>query len=304
VWVMVGVTVLTVVALILRTRSLLQPGAWAMALLVLTAADLGLVRAAWTEMRAPADALAWGRETAEYLAQQPGMFRSYSPSYSLPQHTAVQQDLSLADGIDPFQLAHYADFLATAGGYEESGYSPSLPPSLNDASAQLDADRLGLLNVGYVVADWPVEAEGLVFREQYETTYIYQNERGLPRAFVVSSGGARSGDGLTLSPAFDAKPAQIAVYTPNRIVVEADLEARGLLVLSEVWYPGWRAVADGRVVPIERVEGTLRGVVLDRGAHTVELRYTPWTVWAGLALSGGAVLAMLGYVACRAWRRS
>ena len=304
VWVMAGVTVLTVAALMLRTRSLLRPGAWVLVLLILTAADLGLVRAAWTEMRAPADAFAWGSETAETLAQQPGLFRSYSPSYSLPQHTAVQHDLSLADGIDPFQLAYYADFLATAGGYETTGYSPSLPPRLNELSAQPDADRLGLLNVGYVVADWPIEAEGLVLKERLGATYIYENERVLPRAFVLHGRGAGSGEGLMLGAASDMTAAKIAVYTPNRIVVEADLQAPGTLVLSEVWYPGWRAVADGQVLPIERVEGTLRGVTLDEGAHTVEFRYAPWTVWVGLGLSGATALGLLGYVVYRAGRRS
>ncbi|NIV28403.1 MAG: hypothetical protein GWN58_02475, partial [Anaerolineae bacterium] len=135
---------LSVVALLLRTRSWLGPSAFAITILLLTAADLGLVRVAWTEMRSPEDAFAWGAETAEYLSQQEGTFRSYSLSYSVPQHTAVQHELDLADGVDPIQLAHYAGFLALAGGYESTGYSPTLPPVIDDTSARPDAARLGL----------------------------------------------------------------------------------------------------------------------------------------------------------------
>jgi hypothetical protein len=89
------------------------------------------------------------------------------------------------------------------------------------------------------------------------------------------------------------KLARITEYTPNRIVVEASLERRGLLVSSEVWYPGWQVSSNGQETDLLRVEGTLRGVLLDPGTHTVEFRYQPWTAGLGLALSGGTVLALL-----------
>ena len=41
--------------------------------------------------------------------EQPGPFRVYSPSYSLPQHVAQRAGLELADGVDPMQVASYAD---------------------------------------------------------------------------------------------------------------------------------------------------------------------------------------------------
>jgi uncharacterized membrane protein YfhO len=74
-------------------------------------------------------------------------------------------------------------------------------------------------------------------------------------------------------------------------------------VLSEVWYPGWRAQANGEAVPIHRVEGTLRGIYLDPGLHTVEFRYSPWTVWLGLAISASTALALPAHAGYRAWRR-
>jgi len=304
VWSMAAFAVLAVTALLLRARARLQARYFALAFLLLAAADLGLVRAAWTEMRAPAGAFAWGAETAEYLAQQPGRFRSYSPSYSLPQHTAIQHDLALADGVDPIQLAHYAGFLSTAGGYEVSGYSPSLPPVLDDTSARPDAGRLGLLNVWYVAADFPILAEGLVLEQQIDGTYLYRNEKVLPRAFVVPYAERPAEIDIRLELPIVPGPAQIVTYTPNRIVVEADLETPGLLVLGEVWYPGWRALVDGQEAPIPHVEGTLRGVYLDRGAHSVEFRYEPWSARVGLAISGSAMLILAAYRVYRAGRRS
>jgi hypothetical protein len=303
-WSLAALTVLAVAALLLRGRGLLQPRHFALAILVLVTLDLGLVRAAWTEMRAPADAFAWGGGTAEYLAQQPGQYRSYSPSYSLPQHTAIQHDLALADGVDPIQLAHYADFLATAGGYDPTGYSPSLPPVLDDASARPDAARLGLLNVGYVAAGFPIQAAGLVLEQQADGTFLYRNEAVLPRAFTVPQAERPARGDVRLELPIVPGPARIVTYTANRIVVETEPKSPGLLVLSEVWYPGWRAQVDGRAAPVRRVEGTLRGVYLGPGAQRVEFRYAPWTAWVGLGISAGAALALLAYGLYRAWRRS
>jgi hypothetical protein len=311
-WSLAALTVLACTALILRGRDLLGRVPLTIVFLLLIAADLTLVRAAWTEMRSPGEAFAWGAEPAEALVshsqngngQQPGWFRTYSPDYSLPQHTAIRYGLYLADGTDPIQLTHYASFLATAGGYAASGYSPTLPPDLDDRSARPDAFRLGLLNVEYVAAGFPLPGGDLIAWEKAGDTYIYRNEQVMPRAFVVS-GEARpeSGTDVSLPRPLEAQPASISTYTPNRIVVETDLQHPGLLVLSEVWYPGWQARDGGRELPIYHVEGVLRGVYLAAGTHTIEFRYAPWSAWLGLALSGSATLGLLGYAAIQIWRR-
>ena len=303
-WSLIALVAFAVVALLLRARGWLSPSVVAVAFLLLTATDLGLVRAAWTEMRSPADAFAWGAEAAEYLSQQEGTFRSYSLSYSVPQHTAIQHDLDLADGVDPVQLAHYADFLALAGGYENAGYSPTLPPVMNDTSAQPDAARLGLLNVGFVLASFPIDIEGLEPATHLGESYVYRNERVLPRAFVVPGEPASVQGQVALELPVEMQPARIMTFSPNRITVEADLEQAGLLILGEVWYPGWRALDNGQELPILRVEGTLRGVMLEPGLHRVEFLYRPRAISIGLAFSAAAMLGILAYGAYRLWRRS
>jgi hypothetical protein len=292
--VLVGLWGLVMAALLLLAPRL-QPRLLVTAVLLIVALDFGLIRTAWTEMRTPAEAFAWGAEAAGYLAEHPGRFRVYSPSYSLPQHTALQHGLALADGVDPFQLASYADFLARAGGYEVQGYSVSLPPRLDDTSAQLDAGRLGLLNVGYVASEFPITAEGLRLEEQFDGTYLYRNEQLLPRAFVVPEGGITetADGGIDLKRPIEAIPARVSAYTPNRIAIEVDGTEPGFLVLSEVWYPGWLARIDGRPAPIRRVEGSLRGLELEPGRHQIEFRFSPGPALAGLALSALSTLALL-----------
>jgi|SRR5579872_566725 len=80
--------------------------------------------------------------------------------------------------------------------------------------------------------------------------------------------------------------------------INADLECRGLLVVSETFYPGWEATVDGKPQPIYEVFGALRGVVLDAGSHRVEMSYRPGVVTLGTALSFSTIalsLVLIGW---------
>lgn len=75
----------------------------------------------------------------------------------------------------------------------------------------------------------------------------------------------------------------------DTVLINADLRCRGLLVVSETFYPGWAATVDGKPQPIYEVFGALRGVVLESGSHRVEMRYRPGVVAIGAALSFSAI---------------
>jgi uncharacterized membrane protein YfhO len=75
------------------------------------------------------------------------------------------------------------------------------------------------------------------------------------------------------------------------VTLRAAATRPGVLVLSDVDYPGWKAEVDGRDAPVERVDYLLRGVRLEPGAHTVEFTYDPLSWKLGLGVS---LLALLG----------
>ena len=70
-----------------------------------------------------------------------------------------------------------------------------------------------------------------------------------------------------------------------------------LLVLSEVYYPGWRATVNGRAAEIRKTDGGLRGIEVPRGPSRVVLKYVPVSFYAGAALSaltvGGVLLVFI-----------
>lgn len=58
-----------------------------------------------------------------------------------------------------------------------------------------------------------------------------------------------------------------------------------LLVVSEMFFAGWRATIDGAEVPTLRANYLFRGVVVPPGAHTVVFEYRPLVAMFGAALS-------------------
>ena len=82
---------------------------------------------------------------------------------------------------------------------------------------------------------------------------------------------------------------------PMQTSVTVQMKCRGMLVVSDNWFPGWRATVDGNSTPILRVDSAIRGIPLEGGEHRVELAYRPWPIYTGLVLalvglSGAAVL--------------
>ena len=80
----------------------------------------------------------------------------------------------------------------------------------------------------------------------------------------------------------------------DRIELEADCSLPSLLMLSEVFYPEWRARVDGRPVEILRADYCLRCIPLSAGKHRVVLWYDAGPVVLGIVISA---LTAVGLVA-------
>ncbi len=83
------------------------------------------------------------------------------------------------------------------------------------------------------------------------------------------------------------------------MTIHADTEGRSLVVLADTYFPGWKATVDGEDAPIVRTDHLLRGVVVGKGAHTIEFRYAPWSWRVGWIVS---LLTALG-LGWLAWKR-
>jgi hypothetical protein len=94
---------------------------------------------------------------------------------------------------------------------------------------------------------------------------------------------------------------------PQRVEIDVLLNAPGLVVVSDLFYPGWAAevtTSHGptRRVPIVRTNRVMRGVALPAGRHRLVFVYRPVFFYVGAAVSFVSWLGLLvGATACR-WR--
>ncbi len=81
-------------------------------------------------------------------------------------------------------------------------------------------------------------------------------------------------------------------YGANRLELEAASASSSFLLLSEIFYPGWRAWVDGQETPILRADYLLRAIPLEAGQHRVRLELVPESLRLGGALTLGTLLVL------------
>ena len=147
--------------------------------------------------------------------------------------------------------------------------------------------------------------------------WVLINSNALPRAFVPKSVKTATNDGEELealaSPQFNPadvayvespgrtaglvpRHRQITNEIPTRIMISAQMETPGLVVLADNWDKGWRAYWNGKPVPVLRANYAVRGVVVPAGNGTLEFIYRPASLILGLWLAGLAVIFLAGWL--------
>ncbi|MBA3320981.1 MAG: YfhO family protein, partial [Pyrinomonadaceae bacterium] len=161
---------------------------------------------------------------------------------------------------------------------------------------------------------------------------VFENLRALPRAWLVPEVVALRPDEVLaairssrLPDGRSYEPRQIAlVEQPELTFKAAPFDAQGMaevrdvwskgievatrsqspafLVLSDVYYPGWRAEVDGKAADVWRTNYALRGVAVPAGEHVVRFTYRPRSFYRGALVSGASLLALAAFTVW-GWRR-
>lgn len=182
---------------------------------------------------------------------------------------------------------------------------------------------LDFLGIKYIYGNrGPLSGKGL--REVYNegNDYIYENKAAFPRAFIVHRAEEMFNTDDILKrladPDFDLRYSiiiekdlpddmlicngaplkdnsytQFIKYSPNEIMIKAYMENDGFLVLSDTYYPGWKAYADGRISEVYLCDFLIRAIYLDKGEHLVRFVYRPFTFFAGLTMSFIALVCLI-----------
>ena len=195
------------------------------------------------------------------------------------------------------------------------GASPLRLARYDEMYRSLRMERLWeLLNIKYVIT-WREELYApseIIYQEPSggDVTYVHRLHQVAPRAWLVYQVQEMNEEAtLAQLDAFEFDPAQMALLppetslsfetppgdengqieivsrAPNFWALNVTTPTDGLLVLSEIYYPGWQATVDGLTTPIMSVDYALRGIQVRAGQNRVEVSYQPVTFILGALIS-------------------
>jgi hypothetical protein len=99
---------------------------------------------------------------------------------------------------------------------------------------------------------------------------------------------------------------KVSYPSPQQAELDVTLDQPGLVILADVYYPGWKLTIDGHPAPIIPVNRLMRGAAVESGPHHLVYTYDPSSFRLGLiiTLAGGAAWVLLAaFCAFRPRRR-
>lgn len=243
-----------------------------------------------------------------HLRAQPGLWRVHTPRVELgdPDPARLGGNLAVLFGLHSFN-----HFLST------------LPVGLGEYQQRpLTLKELAVFNVRYLITPRPLastevrarDAKGVLvevpnwlprvgIREEFvivsnltEVQAQIQRSAFDPLRSVILDRQPHYSSGETRQP---AAPASVSVlqYEDRTVRLAVSMVRRGIVVLSDMYYPGWEATCDGKPVPILRANGLVRGVALGPGHHSLTFRYRPRSFRIGLSITATAFALILAFLA-------
>jgi len=180
-----------------------------------------------------------------------------------------------------------------------------------------------LWNVAYTIGSKTSMPDAQVLFEGKSGRKVFYNPHVFPRAWAVHlvNSVAQVEDGQALvrdhleelhAAAFVRGPVpaawkttscsgadNVAVrsYEAETVVLHAAMACDGVVILSDTYYPGWKAFVDGRPMPIHEVNLAMRGVAVPAGNHEIRFVFRPASVYVGggftaLGILSACVLAL------------
>ncbi|MGD0999914.1 MAG: YfhO family protein [Candidatus Brocadiia bacterium] len=264
----------------------------------------------------------------EFLAKSPQPFRFWRGGCGdLPACEGMTHRFASIEGVQPNAPARFRDVFWSFQG--EAIYRLAMDKKFTSYFIYDPQPALLMLNLRYVVvfpSQPKLQIEGL--RTVFEDPQIRIDELAdsWPRAWLVHRYAVLGNPKELLDvlprlnyekmalleaeprcaveqpPAAEPTP-EIVRYEPARVNIEVQAAAPALLVLSDLFYPGWEATVDGRPAQILEANYAMRAVAVPKGAHEVRFLYRPASFRAGVAASAAGCLVAALLISCHLWPR-
>ncbi len=259
-------------------------------------------------------------QTTNFLNSQPKPFRIITTDRRI-MHPNISGVYSIesVDGYDPLYLKNYGQFISSwqANSFKETSnsFNRIITPE------KIDGPLLNLLNIKYVLSFDELKTPGLVKVGQEGETVIYENTNVLGRLFFVDNiikSSAKDEFNNLLTPSFITKNAtsqeigfssmpsstsvHITSYDGDEVKSEVSTQVAKPIVISNIFYPGWKAKIDGKDAKIFKVNSIFQAVMVPAGSHILELKYRFKYNFVSFGLSAFGIL-VAGFVSFYLWRK-
>jgi len=271
-------------------------------------------------------------EEGAFLRKVQGTYRTYISSdfgrdFSLLQKFGTIEKVYVLNDYESLSLGSYQRFAAAVLGRDDMLSKKIFYGAFMLKNGQKSLRLMSLLSTGFVMekGHGPFGKKtppGMDEIYNKKGVKIYRYKGALPRAYVVYRSETIKDETTALkrlaSPAFNPRAAAILEHDaglakappqgpaltraritrllPEKVEIRADLRERGVLVMTDFFYPGWRAYVDGAEAPILRANTIMRGLVLDKGPHKVVFVYRPLPFRIGLWVSILTLAGLLIYL--------
>jgi hypothetical protein len=225
-------------------------------------------------------------EVYQFLSKDDGLFRVFCVNRCLSQQESAKFGLQLAEGYNTFQQENYFEQFIQISQVYWKKYTLALPPFSIYQFRQIQpfAPSLADFNIKYVVSPHPLTDPKLIQEFRAGDYWVYRNSLVLARAYSEST--------LESSP--------IPEYSPNKIVINTERMDGNVLVVSEVWSPGWNAYLNGKdKAEVFETKSHTRMLETDGTTRFVELRYEPENFKVGLFISSVTFILLLAFFTLR-----
>jgi len=135
------------------------------------------------------------------------------------------------------------------------------------------------------------ESSKIVLYDNINGVFIYKNKNVMPRAFVINDLNVLNNleEQLNLKK---YKKAVITKYKPNKVEIKTKGKG-GLLILTDIYYPGWKVKVNGKRTELIKVSGLLRGIVISEGYNNIIFYYRPYSVYIGVIITFLSILCIV-----------
>jgi len=291
---------------ILRVKEKITPRMLKVGILGLILLDLGIFGMRFVK---PVDIGEWVNKNSalQFLERDKGLYRVLPlENTGLYENMGEIHRISNPEGYHPYILKRYMEFVNVINERPTSYMAAGCLHLKN-----YDSRLINLLNVKYLLSTEKIGSEKfeLVWDQDLK---VYRNKEFLPWAFIVHKAKVikerdKIFEELT-NPHFDPRDyvileeespirmsenfpvledsyVEFVNYVPNNFQLKADLKKGGFLVLSEIYYPDWKAYVDGKEEKIYQADYILRAVYLVPGRHDITFVYDPLSLKIGLYIT-------------------